>query len=137
MQCPDGHLFCANCISQYAATQLGAHNPSLVCMDSSDCNLAFPESELRRVLTPKLMELHSRLVAQKVVADAGLESLEEYPFCDWKCVIDVPVETASLFRCGNGEGGCGVVSCRKCKKKDHLPKTCQGANKWYIPCHSY
>ncbi|KAF5310761.1 hypothetical protein D9619_007644 [Psilocybe cf. subviscida] len=125
VQCPDGHLFCANCISQYAATQLGAHNPSLVCMDSSECKLAFPESELRRVLTPKLMELYERLVSQRVIAAAGFEGLEECPFCDWKCVMDVPVETESLFRCGNEEGGCGVVSCRKCKKKDHLPKTCQ------------
>ena len=34
-------------------------------------------------------------------------------------------EQDRLFRCGNEEGGCGVVSCRFCWKKDHLPKSCK------------
>lgn len=126
VQCPDAHLFCSDCIGRYAATQLGAHNPSLVCMHSSDCKLPFPDSELRRVLTPTLMALYSRLTAQRAVAAAGLEGLEECPFCDWQCVIEAPIEMDRLFRCGNEEGGCGIVSCRECKKKDHLPKTCKG-----------
>ena len=60
------------------------------------------------------MSLYERVKQQKEVEAAGLEGLEECPFCEWKCVIEN--EQERLFRCGNEEGGCGVVSCRGCKK---------------------
>lgn len=44
-------------------------------------------------------------------------------------MFDVGFEGEKLFRCGNQEGGCGVVSCRKCKKLDHLPKSCEEVEK--------
>jgi len=71
------------------------------------------------------MSLYERVVQQKEVAEAGLEGLEECPWCEWKCVMEAEREQDRLFRCGNEEGGCGVVSCRFCWKKDHLPKSCK------------
>jgi len=117
VQCPEAHLFCKTCISQYASTQLGSHSASLLCMHPSDCKQPFPESELRRALDTKLMELYERVKQQKEIEDAELEGLEECPFCEWKCVIEASREEEKLFRCGNEEGGCGVVSCRMCKKE--------------------
>jgi len=117
VQCPEAHLFCSSCVSQYAATKLGEHDSRIVCMHSSGCSLPFPVSELRRILSPKLMSLFERVQQQKELEAAGLEGLEECPFCDWKCVLEVSKEEEKLFRCGNEEGGCGVVSCRSCKKK--------------------
>ncbi|KAF8816831.1 hypothetical protein BYT27DRAFT_6378460 [Phlegmacium glaucopus] len=125
VQCPEAHLFCSTCISTYAATQLGAHNSSLTCIHSSSCSLPFPPSELKRILSVKLYELYERLEQQKQIMQAGLEGLEECPFCEWKCVLEVSSEEDKLFRCGNDDGGCGVVSCRGCKKLDHLPKSCK------------
>jgi TRIAD3 protein (E3 ubiquitin-protein ligase RNF216) len=95
------------------------------------------------VLDSKLMDLYDRVKQQKEIEDAGLEDLEECPFCEWKCEIEASKEEEKLFRCGNEEGGCGVVSCRMCKKEvghfllfggdgeqvfvqDHLPKSCKG-----------
>lgn len=54
VQCPDAHLFCIDCATQYSSTQLGEHDVRLVCMDQSGCKLAFSESELRRFLSPKV-----------------------------------------------------------------------------------
>ncbi|KAF9560510.1 hypothetical protein CPC08DRAFT_723314 [Agrocybe pediades] len=121
---------CQCCFSEYAfyaATKLGEHDIRIVCMHSSGCSLPFPVSELKRILSPKLMSLYERVEQQKELEAAGLEGLEECPFCDWKCVLEVSKEEEKLFRCGNEEGGCGVVSCRTCKKKDHLPKSCKEA----------
>lgn len=123
VQCPEAHLFCISCISTYASSKLGAHDADLVCVHQSGCKLPFPSSELRRFLPEKLMSLYERVKQQKEVEAAGLEGLEECPFCEWKCVIEN--EQERLFRCGNEEGGCGVVSCRGCKKVDHLPKSCK------------
>lgn len=113
IQCPDAHLFCITCMKQYAETLLGAHDTNIVCMDQSGCKLPFTISELHRFLTPKLMSLYERVKQTKEIEMAGLEGLEECPFCEYKCVIENPEER--LFRCGNEEG-CGAVTCRGCKK---------------------
>ncbi|THH12108.1 hypothetical protein EW146_g7819 [Bondarzewia mesenterica] len=123
IQCPDTHLFCSECVIAYASTKLGEHNPDLTCMDLSGCKLPFPDSELRRILPVKLLELFERVRQRRDVEAAGLEGLEECPFCDYKAVIDVDIETDKIFRCQNEE--CGKFSCRKCKKEDHLPKSCE------------
>lgn len=112
VQCPDAHLFCSSCITTYASTLLGSHDPNIVCMDQSGCKLPFSVSELRRFLTPGLMELYDRVKQRKEVEMAGLEGLEECPFCEYKVVIEN--EEEKLFRCERRE--CGAVSCRGCKK---------------------
>lgn len=121
VQCPEAHLFCKSCMSSYASNLLGEHNPNIVCMDQSGCKLLFPQSELERFLAPKLLELYHRVRQRKDIEAAGLENLEECPFCDYKCVIENEME--KLFRCENVD--CGAVSCRECKKPDHLPKSCK------------
>ncbi|GLB44121.1 putative in Between Ring fingers [Lyophyllum shimeji] len=123
VQCPETHLFCVSCMTSYASTLLGTHDPNIKCMDQSGCSALIPASELRRFLPKKLMELWERVKQRKEVEAAGLEGLEECPFCEWGCVIEN--EDEKLLRCGNVEGGCGVVSCRKCKRPDHLPKSCK------------
>ena len=112
MQCPEAHLFCTSCMLTYAETKLGEHDARIVCMDQSGCKLPFPESELRRFLTPKLLELYERVKQRKEIEAAGIEGLEECPFCEYKVVIEN--EQERLFRCENE--ACGAVTCRKCKK---------------------
>ncbi|KAF6741511.1 hypothetical protein DFP72DRAFT_1083736 [Ephemerocybe angulata] len=125
-QCLEAHLFCRKCIRSYAANLLGSQNSVLTCMSTSGCKALFAPSELSRMLSPKLLSLYERLKQQKELKDAGLEGLEECPFCDWACVMEVSPEEDKLFRCGNEEGGCGILSCRLCKKKEHVPRTCKG-----------
>lgn len=108
VQCPDAHLFCKSCVVTYASTQLGSHNIKLQCMSSSpQCTHLFGEAELRRVLPDKLFSLYERLVQQSELkkafdgegeADESGGGLEECPFCDWKCVMDVSLEVEKLFR---------------------------------------
>jgi len=113
VQCEDAHLFCSSCVTTYAEGLLGSHNTNIVCMDQSGCKQLFPISELRRLLPEKLMELYERVKQRKEIEMAGLENLEECPFCEYKCVIENPDE--KLFRCGNEET-CGAITCRQCKK---------------------
>jgi E3 ubiquitin-protein ligase RNF216 len=101
-----------NCVSTYASGKLGEHDVNIACMDQSGCKLLFPESELRRLLTPKLLELYERVKQRKEIEAAGLENLEECPFCEYKVVIDN--EQEKLFRCERED--CNAISCRVCKK---------------------
>ena len=112
VQCPDAHLFCQTCVTQYVSDRLGQHQSRLECMDQSNCKLLFPDSELTRILPEKLLSLYHKVKQMKEIEDAGLEGLEECPFCDFKVVIDNADE--KLFRCQNE--GCMAVSCRACKK---------------------
>ena len=75
VQCPEAHLFCRTCCRAYAATQLGAHDPALRCMDQSGCTAPFPEGGLAHLLSAPLLALYHRLKQQKEVAAAGLEGL--------------------------------------------------------------
>jgi E3 ubiquitin-protein ligase RNF216 len=113
IQCPEAHLFCSDCMNSYVENLLGSHNSEIICMDQSGCKLSFPVSELRRFLPDKLLDLYERVKQRKEIELAGLDGLEECPFCDYKCVIENPDE--KLFRCGNEEV-CGAVTCRQCKK---------------------
>lgn len=113
IQCPEGHLFCKTCMVQYAETLLGSHDHRIICMDQSGCKIPFSLSELSRFLSPKLMALYERVKQGKEIEMAGLEGLEECPFCEYKCVIENTMER--LFRCGN-EDLCGAITCRSCKR---------------------
>lgn len=125
IQCPDAHLFCRSCLRSYASTLLGTHNPQIQCMSQSICRQTFPSSQLVAVLPRKTYALYERLLQAQEIAKANLEGLEECPFCEWKCVFDVGFDQEKLFRCD----GCGGVSCRNCKKLDHLPKSCEEVEK--------
>ena len=112
VQCPDAHLFCVTCMVSYASNQLGQHDPDIKCIDQSGCKLLFSEKELTRILPSKLLSLYHRVKQNKEIEAAGIDDLEDCPFCEFKVVIDNPDE--KLFRCQSEE--CGVVSCRACKK---------------------
>ncbi|KAF8499743.1 hypothetical protein F5888DRAFT_1685256 [Russula emetica] len=122
-QCTDTHLFCKGCVTSYTSTKLGEQNAELHCMDISGCKMGFPESELRRILPTKLFDLYEQIRQRRDIELAELEGLEECPFCDYKVVLDVDFETDKVLTCQNE--ACLKVSCRKCKKEDHLPKSCE------------
>jgi len=103
-------------MAAYTSNLLGEHNFKIVCIDQSGCKLPFPESELKRFITPKLLSLYEKLKQAKEIEMAGLDGLEECPHCEFKGVIDDPSER--LFRCQNEE--CGAVTCRKCKRPVRL-----------------
>lgn len=61
---------------------------------------------------------------EKEINAANLLGLSKCPFCPYACVIEN--EQERLFTCMRE--GCEVISCRQCKKVDHLPKTCAEAD---------
>jgi len=57
---------------------------------------------------------------------AGLDDLASCPFCPYAAECPPP-ETDKEFRCENPE--CGIISCRLCNKKSHVPMSCEEAEK--------
>ncbi|KAG8784528.1 hypothetical protein FRC15_003122 [Serendipita sp. 397] len=123
IQCPEGHLFCKACVLAFSQERLGQRNAKIKCMNQDDCTTEFGRAQLEQCLPEKLLGLYDRVKQDDDIAAACLEGLEECPFCDYKCVIENEMER--LFHCLNDD--CGIVSCRNCKKQEHLPKTCEEA----------
>ena len=108
----DGHLFCSECVVSYASNLLGERNFKIVCIDQSGCKLPFPEFELKRSLTPDLLTLYERVKQAMEIEMAGLDGLEECPYCDFKMIMEGP--NGTVFRCQNEK--CGAVTCLECKE---------------------
>ena len=118
------HPFCFTCVRKAAETQIGLIKYELECFDTSGCASAFSRSQLKHALGDALMEKLEDLQQQDEIRRAGLEGLEDCPFCDFKAVCP-PVEEDKEFRCCNPD--CEIVSCRLCKLETHIPLSCNEA----------
>ncbi|KAL3431231.1 hypothetical protein BDV09DRAFT_153895 [Aspergillus tetrazonus] len=118
----DLHFFCFTCIRRSADNQIGMMKYTLQCFDVSGCQASFNRQQLREILGPAVMDKLDSLQQEDEIRKAGLEGLEDCPFCSYKAVLP-PVEEDREFRCENSQ--CKVVSCRLCKEKSHIPQTCE------------
>jgi len=118
------HHFCFECATSLVKNEIGSRKCRPVCMDTSGCAAAFTESQLRLCLTEKMLGHLLRLQQQEDVKAAGIDGLEECPFCDYMAIC-APKEVDREFVCGNPD--CGQTSCRLCSAPTHVPKTCAEA----------
>lgn len=123
-QCTDGHLFCIDCASKYAKTKMeeGTASSTLLCF-SQGCEFSFNRDQMKRFLDEKSLKYFERQSQQNEIRSSSLNDLESCPFCDY-CMI-MEDENNSVFECLNAD--CKIKSCRKCKKRSHLPQSCEEA----------
>ncbi len=81
----EGHLFCADCIQNYADTQVfsngslgvvkatGKPSCELLCCDSSGCQSGFQEEHLQKALSLKTLEKYHELVFRAIIEAAGIQ----------------------------------------------------------------
>lgn len=126
--CSSKHPFCRQCVRRYASHQLGLQVPRLFCMHTGGCDSTYARSDLQDTLSAPLFSLFERLEQRMALKEADLSDFEECPFCDWGCIMEFTREDDASFVCGNREGGCGITSCRVCKKNAHPAQTCDEAD---------
>ncbi|SCV71528.1 BQ2448_3116 [Microbotryum intermedium] len=119
--CSEGCQFCRDCATQNVNTQIGMRKCAIPCMSVDGCAAIFLDSELERFLAATTVAALEKIRQEKEVDSAELEGLEKCPFCSFACIIDNPTER--LFHCISD--ACRIVSCRQCKRRDHLPRTCK------------
>lgn len=118
------HWFCCACAKQMAETQVGLSKYELNCMSMDGCAGGFSHSQRDVFLDAKLTLALDLLEQEANVRMAGIENLETCPSCPFAAECP-PIEIDKEFRCMNPE--CGIVICRMCRRKTHLPKTCMEA----------
>ena len=119
--CKDGHFFCLECVLNLAKSRIELSRYDVICMDGSGCKAEFSREERNRFLDSKLLAVLERLQQQAELREANMEDLESCPFCNY-AEIYPPVEFNKEFQCRMPD--CEALSCRLCKSKSHLPKTC-------------
>ncbi|KAJ3278034.1 hypothetical protein HK104_002728 [Borealophlyctis nickersoniae] len=126
-QCDDGHLFCLECARRAAENLIGLRKTEIKCIDSSDCKFLFPLSEIKRFLPEKVFEGYMRMCQEENIRKAGMADFESCPFCPFGIIMTTSPDEDKLFHCRSEE--CGMISCRKCKKANHVPLSCEEAAK--------
>jgi hypothetical protein len=114
------HFTCFSCIKTYISSEIGDARCRVLC--TAGCGAGFEPAQLNRVDDKRLLERLADIQQEQDIRDAGLEDLEECPFCDYKAIMP-PVEEDFEFRCANPE--CEKVSCRRCKALTHSPISCE------------
>lgn len=120
------HFFCFGCIRRSAETQIGLMKHQVQCFDTSGCQASFSRADMEQAVGEAIMKKLGSLQQQDEISRAGLDGLEECPFCEFKAICP-PVEEDREFRCCNPD--CEIVSCRLCKLESHVPLTCEEARK--------
>lgn len=121
--CTSGHVFCKDCARKLAESQIGLRRSAMPCMAMEGCGSSFAEAEIRGFLPTTTFRLWERIRAEEEIKAAGLHgSIEHCPYCDFAVVIENKEE--KLFRCYNVK--CSKVTCRSCKREDHIPRSCLG-----------
>jgi hypothetical protein len=121
-----GHFFCFSCVARLAESQIGAMKHEMMCMDGSGCKAVLSLDGVGRAVPTKVVDKLAFYQQQAEISAAGIEGLEQCPYCEYKAICD-PVEEDCIFMCQNPD--CGKNTCRKCNEASHLPKSCEEAKK--------
>lgn len=114
------HFTCYDCALTYIKTEVGDSRCRVLC--TAGCGAPFANDQLNKLSDKQLLEKLSQLQQEKDIREAGLDDLEECPFCDYKEILP-PIEEDFEFRCKNPD--CEQISCRRCKAVSHIPISCE------------
>ena len=114
------HFFCIVCVKGYVKAQLDYEKYQILCM--AGCDSGFSRSSKLKCLDKETFIRLERVQQQAELREANVPGLETCPFCDFAAICP-PIEEDKEFRCAHPE--CQMISCRLCRAKSHLPKSCE------------
>ena len=120
------HFFCIECMAGHIKAQLDYQKYKIFCMDGQGCKAEFSRASKMKCLDKDMFNRLERVQQQAELRDANLPGLETCPFCDFAAICP-PVNEDKEFRCEHPD--CKLTSCRLCRNKSHLPKTCEESKK--------
>ena len=124
VQCLDGHLFCADCLKNYAKEAVyGSAKAMLMCM-TDGCESTFPVSQLQKALPVHILTKYEDRMQEESLLLAEMEDLVRCPSCDYAAVL--PPED-KVFKCQ----ACAKETCRFCKEEwsEHFGLKCSEVEK--------
>ncbi|KAF8527443.1 hypothetical protein BU17DRAFT_34385, partial [Hysterangium stoloniferum] len=121
MQCPEGHLFCKNCVRMNAESTVGELKTEILCMDQSECKQPFTKEIVSKCVDEHTMVLLEKIQQMAAIREANIEGLEGCPFCDYVAISIFTLHDVPWFHCE----ACNVDSCRMCNQVAHPNAPCK------------
>ena len=125
LPCREGHNFCIECVQRGSEVAMGDGKITLQCL--GDCTAIFDLTCLQKALKPEMFSKWFRKIQMAEIGEAGLQGLEECPFCQYTTIMDTTPEENKVFQCLHPD--CGVESCRLCHELSHIPLRCDEVEK--------
>ncbi len=124
LACPDGHLFCKECIRRSSEELIGQTKIKFPCL-GGECKTEFSMVTLQQVLSSKMFSNLLRKIQEEEIRQADIPDLVTCPFCSFATIM--PDESDKVLKCLNSE--CLKESCRLCKEPNHVPLRCEEVEK--------
>lgn len=118
ISCGEGHVFCKTCTITGTDVELQKGCYRIKCFQ--ECNSELNLNTLQKILMPNKFKILLAKVQEQEIAAAKIEGLASCPFCHYAIILP---ENDKVLMCMNLD--CGKISCRLCKKLDHLPRECE------------
>merc|ERR1712029_244782 len=125
LSCQGGHFFCKECIQRGSKVAIGDGKTELKCLGV--CDQDFKLSTLQRALKANVFSQWLKKIQVDEVEKAGIEGLQQCPFCPFATIMNTKPEENKIFNCQNPD--CAKESCRLCHEISHIPKRCQEVEK--------
>ncbi|XP_014234209.1 E3 ubiquitin-protein ligase RNF216-like [Trichogramma pretiosum] len=116
--CGNDHLFCKRCINKGTDMAISCGKTVVLCFQG--CGSEIPLQEIKRGLPHDTYETFLKKRQEAEIDAAKIENLSTCPFCPYSMELSPEIK---IFKCQNSE--CKLISCRLCKKVNHLPLKCE------------
>ncbi|OHT04079.1 IBR domain containing protein [Tritrichomonas foetus] len=117
-QCPEGHLFCKDCLEKSVQNLIGEGRSDVRCLSAlSNCTEMVSVDELARCVPEKLLKNLFVMESQNAVAAANLPGLVK---C-YKCGFEATIDGSGTFRCPE----CDAETCPGCGEQAHPGLSCE------------
>ena len=121
VQCPEGHLFCKECLERSIETLIGEGRSDVKCLSHFGCNESIPMCELERAVNPKALQRLFITESQNAVAVVNLPGLVK---CH-KCGFEATMDGSGVFHCPE----CNHDTCPGCGEPAHPGMSCEAMKK--------
>ena len=117
LQCPDGHLFCSNCVQTSINVAIVEGKSNIKCLSMNGCNQEIPITELKRLIPEITIQKLIQTEVMNEIYQSGLENIHK---C-FHCGALFEFSGSEIMKCNI----CNKETCIKCKKESHRGITCE------------
>ncbi|XP_011494418.1 PREDICTED: E3 ubiquitin-protein ligase RNF216-like [Ceratosolen solmsi marchali] len=117
ISCTNNHKFCKKCIIQGFYMHMRNGKMSLQCF--ANCPVEFSIETMKKILPVYILNMMEGQQQEREILRANIQNLVTCPLCNFWIEIDPEFR---IIYCKNFE--CMQISCRLCRKENHLPLLC-------------
>jgi len=130
--CSKDDMLCRACVKEGARLQIEHGETRITCF-LQNCYAEIELETLKRVLVPRMYKKLLDVRTCQDMMNANIENLFQCPGsnCNFVCIL---AESDNLIHCGNPD--CRKISCKFCKKENHLPLRCDEEDAELSPTNS-